>query len=67
MDDNPARILQDTLEKLKIRKNQKSEATKCVNDIQEAINKHVKMSLGWCKRIQVLKTGSHYENVKVSH
>ncbi|XP_017578171.1 cyclic GMP-AMP synthase [Pygocentrus nattereri] len=65
MDGNPARILQDTLEKLKIRKNQKNEVAKYVNDIHGAINKHVEVSLSWCKRIQVLKTGSYYENVKI--
>ncbi|KAI4903217.1 hypothetical protein NFI96_004338, partial [Prochilodus magdalenae] len=64
-DDNPAKILQNTLEKLKIRKTQKSEATRRVNEIQEAITKHVKETLDWCKEINVLRTGSHYENVKI--
>ncbi|XP_072534237.1 cyclic GMP-AMP synthase isoform X2 [Salminus brasiliensis] len=64
-DNNPASILQDTLEKLKIKQNERIEATKCVNEIQREIGKHLKERLEWCKDIQMLKTGSHVENVKI--
>ncbi|XP_022540412.2 cyclic GMP-AMP synthase [Astyanax mexicanus] len=65
IDYNPDRVLRDTLEKLKIKKTERNEATRCVNEIQKEIAKHLKESLDWCKEIQELKTGSHVENVKI--
>ncbi|XP_076830958.1 cyclic GMP-AMP synthase isoform X2 [Brachyhypopomus gauderio] len=61
---DPHRILQDTLEKLKIKKQERCESTKCVNEIEKIISEHLKKNLDWCKEISLLKTGSHYENVK---
>ncbi|XP_076830960.1 cyclic GMP-AMP synthase isoform X4 [Brachyhypopomus gauderio] len=62
---DPHRILQDTLEKLKIKKQERCESTKCVNEIEKIISEHLKKNLDWCKEISLLKTGSHYENVKI--
>lgn len=66
IDENPSKVLQAALEKLKLKKTQRSESAKCVNDIQNTITDYVKRHLHWCKEISVLKTGSYYENVKVS-
>ncbi|XP_060782025.1 cyclic GMP-AMP synthase isoform X2 [Neoarius graeffei] len=62
---NPGKVLQAALEKLKVKKSQRSESAKCVNDIQNKVTEHVKLHLDWCKDINVLKTGSYYENVKI--
>ncbi|XP_066535309.1 cyclic GMP-AMP synthase [Hoplias malabaricus] len=65
LEHSPNKLLRETLENLKIKKIHRSEATKCVNDIQEAVTRHVSKNLHWCKDIKVLRTGSHYENVKI--
>ncbi|XP_026870589.2 cyclic GMP-AMP synthase [Electrophorus electricus] len=64
-DGNPDKILHATLQKLRIKKQERSESTKCVNEIEDQIIDYIKKSLDWCKEIRVLKTGSHYENVKI--
>lgn len=66
IDENPSKVLQTALEKLKVKKNQRSESAKCVNNIQNRVTEYVKLHLDWCKDISVVKTGSYYENVKVS-
>ncbi|KAI5616259.1 cyclic GMP-AMP synthase [Silurus asotus] len=65
VDHNPTKVLQAALEKLKVKKSQRSESAKCVNDIQTKVTEHLKRHLDWCKDINVLKTGSYYENVKI--
>ncbi|XP_047010076.1 cyclic GMP-AMP synthase isoform X2 [Ictalurus punctatus] len=65
IDENPSKVLQTALEKLKVKKNQRSESAKCVNNIQNRVTEYVKLHLDWCKDISVLKTGSYYENVKI--
>lgn len=66
IDDSPTKVLQAALEKLKVKKKQRSESAKFVNNIQNTITDYVKRHLDWCKNISVLTTGSYYENVKVS-
>ncbi|KAB5581661.1 hypothetical protein PHYPO_G00178320 [Pangasianodon hypophthalmus] len=65
IDENPSKVLQTALEKLKVKKKQRSESAKCVNEIQNKITEYLKRHLDWCKDISVLKTGSYYENVKI--
>ncbi|TSK22712.1 Sialin [Bagarius yarrelli] len=62
---NPNKVLQDALEKLKVKKSQKSESAKCVNELQNKITDYLRQHLDWCKDIDVLKSGSHYENLKI--
>lgn len=66
IDENPSQVLQAALAKLKVKKSQRSESAKCVNDIQNKVTEYLKRHLDWCRDISVLKTGSYYENVKVS-
>ncbi|KAF5910115.1 cyclic GMP-AMP synthase [Clarias magur] len=65
IDGNPTKTLQNAMEKLKVKKSQRSEAAECVNAIQDIITDHLKHNLSWCKDISPLKTGSYYENVKI--
>ncbi|KAF4090425.1 hypothetical protein AMELA_G00051610 [Ameiurus melas] len=65
IDENPSKVLQTALEKLKVKTNQRSESAKCVNNIENRVTEYVKLHLDWCKDIRVLKTGSYYENVKI--
>lgn len=64
--ENTNKVLHTALESLKLKKSQKSESAKCVNDIQTKIIAFIKQHLDWCSDISVMKTGSYYENVKVS-
>ncbi|XP_053358503.1 cyclic GMP-AMP synthase [Clarias gariepinus] len=64
-DGNPSKTLQNALEKLTVKKSQRSEAAECVNAIQETITDYLKKNVIWCKDISPLKTGSYYENVKI--
>lgn len=66
IEENPSKVLQNALEKVKLKKNQRSESAKCVNEIQNKVIEHLKRHLDWCADISVLKTGSYYENLKVS-
>lgn len=63
--ENPNKELLAVLEKLKVKKSQRSESSKCVNEIQNKITEYLKRHLDWGKDICVLKTGSYYENLKV--
>ncbi|XP_062851472.1 cyclic GMP-AMP synthase [Trichomycterus rosablanca] len=65
VDKSPSKILQDVLDKLRVKKSDTSVSAKCVNDIQEKIICHLKKNLNWCEDINVLKTGSYYEHVKI--
>ncbi|KAK2852597.1 hypothetical protein Q7C36_007798 [Tachysurus vachellii] len=65
--ENPNKVLLAVLEKLKVKKNERSKSAKCVNEIQTKITEHLKRHLNWCKDISVLKTGSYYENLKICH
>lgn len=66
IDENPNKLLQAVVETFKLKKTQRSESAKCVNIIQTKITEYIKRHLDWCRDISVLKTGSYYENVKVS-
>ncbi|XP_047668415.1 cyclic GMP-AMP synthase isoform X2 [Tachysurus fulvidraco] len=65
--ENPYKVLMAALEKLKVKKNERSESAKCVNEILTKIIEHLKRHLDWGKDIRVLKTGSYYENLKICH
>ena len=61
-------ILYTTLEDLKIKKNDRSEAAAVVNEIKESIFKHLKENSRSFQEVEApLNTGSYYENLKVSH
>lgn len=61
-------ILYTTLEKLKIRKNHRSDAAVVVNEIVKNIRMHLKQKTECFKEVEdSLHTGSYYENLKVSH
>lgn len=66
VDDTLGKILKDTIEKLKIKKFERSNASSCVNDITDKVIAHLKQNTTWCVYIESLRTGSYYENVKVS-
>lgn len=60
-------ILYTTLEKLKIRKNDRANAAEVINDIKKHIFKYLKENTQSFKDVEEpLCTGSYYENVKVS-
>lgn len=66
---NPAvdTILYTTLEKLKIKRNDRANAAEVINDIKKYIFKHLKENTQSFKDVEEpLCTGSYYENVKVS-
>lgn len=61
-------ILNTTLEKLKIRKNHRSDAAEVINKIVKNILVHLKQKTECFKEVEdPLRTGSYYENLKVSH
>ncbi|KAF3708008.1 Cyclic GMP-AMP synthase [Channa argus] len=61
-------ILYTTLEKLKIRRNDRSNAAKVINDIKKHIIKHLKQNSECFKEVEEpLGTGSYYEDVKISN
>lgn len=59
-------ILHKTLEKQKIRKTQRSEAAKVVNNVVNQIVNHLKRNSKFFEGAEQLNTGSYYENLKVS-
>ncbi|XP_030628295.1 cyclic GMP-AMP synthase [Chanos chanos] len=61
---NPNKTLTSTLEKLKLRKVDRSEATRHVKDAVKAIEEQLKQ-FPWFKDIKELNTGSYFENVKI--
>lgn len=66
VDDTLDKVLKATLDKLKIKKNERSNASSCVNDITDKVIAHLERNTTWCGKIEMLRTGSYYENVKVS-
>lgn len=60
-------ILYTTLEKLKIRKSKRSDAAGAINKIMNTITTHLKQKTESFKEANQLRTGSYYENLKVSH
>ncbi|TRY95762.1 hypothetical protein DNTS_026442, partial [Danionella cerebrum] len=58
-------VLKATAEKLKIRKNERCEASKSVKSITKTVITALKENLRWCENIEELRTGSYYENVKI--
>ncbi|XP_071336121.1 cyclic GMP-AMP synthase [Trachinotus anak] len=60
-------LLFTTLEKLKIKKNDRSDAAKVINTIKENIIEHIKNNIEWFKDVEPLPTGSYYENLKISN
>ncbi|KAL1262933.1 hypothetical protein QQF64_005672 [Cirrhinus molitorella] len=59
------KVLKATIDKLKIKKNERSQASGCVNDTMDKVIAHLKQNVTWCKYIERLPTGSYYENVKI--
>ncbi|XP_056616163.1 cyclic GMP-AMP synthase [Triplophysa dalaica] len=59
------KVLQATIEKLKIKAIERSNASRCVNDITKKVVTHLKKMMTWCCDIESLTTGSYYENVKI--
>lgn len=59
------KVLQATIEKLKIKKSERSKASSCVNKIRDEVISHLKRNMSWCQDIESLPTGSYYENVKI--
>lgn len=66
VDDTLGKVLKATIDKLKIKKNERSNASSRVNDITDKVIAHLKRNTTWCEEIERLRTGSYYENVKVS-
>ncbi|XP_077093094.1 cyclic GMP-AMP synthase [Siphateles boraxobius] len=65
VDDTLGKVLKTTIEKLKIKKFERSNASSCVNDITDKVIAHLKQNTTWCTDIERLRTGSYYENVKI--
>lgn len=59
-------LLFTTLENLKIRKMQRSNAARVINQIVKHIIDHVKQKIDWFKEVEQIPTGSYYENLKVN-
>lgn len=60
-------ILHTTIEKLKIKRNDRANAAEVINEIKKNIIKHLKENTQYFKEVEEpLGTGSYYENVKVS-
>ncbi|XP_041646138.1 cyclic GMP-AMP synthase [Cheilinus undulatus] len=61
-------ILNKTLEKLKIKKQERSDASGVVNTLVENIIAHLKQNTVYFKEVeQPLRTGSYYENLKIAN
>ncbi|XP_016132365.1 cyclic GMP-AMP synthase-like [Sinocyclocheilus grahami] len=65
VDDTLGKVLKATIDKLKINKNEQSNASSHVNDITDKVIAHLKRNTTWCEEIERLRTGSYYENVKI--
>lgn len=65
VDDTLGKVLKATIDKLKIKKNERSNASSCVNDITDKVIAFLKRNTTWCEEIERLRTGSYYENVKI--
>ncbi|KAM7408377.1 hypothetical protein PAMA_002207 [Pampus argenteus] len=61
-------ILYTTLEKLKIKKNDRADAAKVINNIVKHIKEHLKKNSQCFNEVhEPLNTGSYYENLKISN
>ncbi|XP_067092955.1 cyclic GMP-AMP synthase [Osmerus mordax] len=63
----PSAILRSTLDKLKIKMADKSESSRKVNDIVNHIMDHMKTNTECFREVKDLRTGSYYENLKISN
>ncbi|XP_010786592.1 cyclic GMP-AMP synthase [Notothenia coriiceps] len=61
------RILSTTLDKLRIKRDEKSYTSKVVNELVDAILSHLKQNTQCFKEAEPLPTGSYYENLKISN
>ncbi|XP_064786974.1 cyclic GMP-AMP synthase [Oncorhynchus masou masou] len=66
VDSHQDKILFTTLDKLKIKRTHKSDSSRIVNDVVKCISDHMKKSTECFKDVNVLHTGSYYENLKIS-
>ncbi|KPP61227.1 cyclic GMP-AMP synthase-like [Scleropages formosus] len=62
---DPSRILLETLEKLKIKKQHRAEAAATINEVVDMIEKFMEEETECFRQMVTLRTGSAYENVKV--
>ncbi|XP_034065859.1 cyclic GMP-AMP synthase [Gymnodraco acuticeps] len=60
-------ILSTTLDKLRIKSDEKSYTSKVVNELVNAILSHLKQNTQCFKEAKPLRTGSYYENLKISN
>ncbi|XP_019946434.2 cyclic GMP-AMP synthase [Paralichthys olivaceus] len=60
-------LLSKTLEKLKIKKSDKSNTAEVINNLIKHIIKHLKEKTACFEKVEALHTGSYYENVKISN
>ncbi|XP_073338323.1 cyclic GMP-AMP synthase [Pagrus major] len=68
VDSHSLTILSKTLDKLKIKRNERSDASEVVNKITKAIITHMKKKSECFKEVgEPLRTGSYYENLKISN
>ncbi|TDH01534.1 hypothetical protein EPR50_G00181050 [Perca flavescens] len=59
-------ILNKTLENLKIKRDERSDAAEVINKIVKTITVHLKKNTQCFKEVTDLPTGSYYENLKIS-
>ncbi|XP_055025365.2 cyclic GMP-AMP synthase [Misgurnus anguillicaudatus] len=65
VNDKLEKVLHATLDKLKIKKAERSKASSRVNEMTKTVIFHLKRKMTWCEDIESLTTGSYYENVKI--
>ncbi|XP_073691108.1 cyclic GMP-AMP synthase [Garra rufa] len=65
VDDAQGKVLKATIERLKIKKSERSNASACVNAITDKVIAFLKQNVTWCEDIERLRTGSYYENLKI--
>uniref|UniRef100_A0A8C2G2Y3 Cyclic GMP-AMP synthase n=1 Tax=Cyprinus carpio TaxID=7962 RepID=A0A8C2G2Y3_CYPCA len=63
--EDTGKVLKATIDKLKIKKSERSNAASYVNNITDKVITHLKQNVTWCEDIERLRTGSYYENVKI--
>uniref|UniRef100_A0A8C9RUU0 Cyclic GMP-AMP synthase n=1 Tax=Scleropages formosus TaxID=113540 RepID=A0A8C9RUU0_SCLFO len=63
---DPSRILLETLEKLKIKKQHRAEAAATINEVVDMIEKFMEEETECFRQMVTLRTGSAYENVKIN-
>ncbi|XP_035610183.1 cyclic GMP-AMP synthase isoform X1 [Oncorhynchus keta] len=66
VDSHLDKILRTTLDKLKIKMTHKSDSSRIVNDVVNCISDHMKKFTECFKDVNVLRTGSYYEHLKIS-